>query len=84
MFAVGAGRIGAYDCCCWQVMGEGQFKALPGSDAYSGDIGELSREAEYQVEMVCHDEIVSEVVDALKQTHPYEEVAYAVWQLSNL
>ena len=28
MFNAGAGRIGNYDCCAWQVLGVGQFRPL--------------------------------------------------------
>jgi len=35
-FAAGAGRIGDYDSCCWQVLGEGQFRPLAGSKPYIG------------------------------------------------
>ena len=31
VFAAGAGRIGNYDSCCWEVSGTGQFRA-----GYSG------------------------------------------------
>ncbi len=36
MFEAGAGRIGEYDYCAWQILGEGQFKPLEGSNPYSG------------------------------------------------
>ena len=31
LFAQGAGKIGEYDCCAWQVLGTGQFKPLAAS-----------------------------------------------------
>lgn len=34
MFAAGAGTIGNYDCCAWQVLGVGQFRPLAGSQAF--------------------------------------------------
>ena len=43
VFAAGAGRIGAYDNCCWQVSGLGQFRPLPGSDPYLGREGEVEQ-----------------------------------------
>ncbi|ROS05220.1 hypothetical protein EDC56_0749 [Sinobacterium caligoides] len=78
MFAAGAGRVGDYSRCCWQVLGQGQF--MPGSAAkpFVGDCGCLEQVAEYRVEMVCADESVRDVVAAFRRTHPYEEPAYDV------
>ena len=36
VFATGAGKIGEYDSCCWQVLGVGQFRPLAGSTPYLG------------------------------------------------
>ncbi len=36
IFDAGAGRVGNYDCCCWQVRGQGQFRPLPGSQPFIG------------------------------------------------
>ncbi|SEQ30760.1 hypothetical protein SAMN03080615_01144 [Amphritea atlantica] len=84
LFAVGAGRIGDYDCCCWQVKGLGQFRPLPGSNPHIGRQNLLQQVEEWKVELVCEDQLIQAVVSALKQAHPYEEVAYDVWQLSDL
>jgi len=35
LFDAGAGRIGNYDCCCWQSVGTGQFRPLAGSNAFT-------------------------------------------------
>jgi len=84
LFAVGAGRIGDYDCCCWQVKGLGQFRPLPGSNPHIGRQNLLQQVEEWKVELVCEDQLIQAAVSALKQAHPYEEVAYDVWQLSDL
>lgn len=81
VFAAGAGRIGAYDSCCWQVLGEGQFRALAGAQPFIGKIGEVEAAAEYKVEMVCDAAFIVAAVAALKAAHPYEEPAYQVWKL---
>jgi hypothetical protein len=81
VFATGAGRIGDYDCCCWQVLGAGQFRALAGSSPFIGAQDRLESVAEYKVELVCEDAIVAAAVGALKAAHPYEEPAYQVWKL---
>jgi hypothetical protein len=81
VFSAGAGRIGAYDNCCWQVLGQGQFRPLAGSNPFVGTAGEIETVAEYKVELVCADDVIAAAVQQLKQAHPYEEPAYQVWRL---
>ncbi len=83
LFEAGAGRVGAYDSCCWQVCGQGQFRPLPGSRPFSGEQGVLARTEEYRVEMVCDDARIAVAVAALKAAHPYETPAYDVWALAD-
>ena len=78
MFEAGAGAIGDYDCCAWQCLGQGQFRPLEGSSAYLGETGKLETVAEYKVEMICAEPALAGAISALKQAHPYEEVAYFV------
>ena len=84
VFGAGGGRIGDYDCCAWQTLGEGQFR--PGTQArpFIGRTGEVERVAEYKVELVCGEELIHAVLTAMKQAHPYEEPAYDVMRLEVL
>jgi|SRR5690554_3913923 len=84
VFAAGAGRIGDYDQCCWQVLGEGQFRPLPGSQPFSGERNQLYSAPEWRVELVCADHLIRAVRDTLLQAHPFEEPAYDIWQLTEL
>lgn len=84
VFAAGAGRIGNYDQCCWQVPGVGQFRPLPGSQAFIGELNQLEQLYEYRVEMVCADAFIKAAVAALRQAHPYEEPAFDVWPLAEV
>ena len=81
VFSTGAGKIGEYDQCCWQVMGQGQFRPLEDSQPSIGKRHQLTKVDEYRVELVCADELVAAAVGALKKAHPYEEPAYDVWRL---
>ncbi|HEY8939075.1 MAG TPA: NGG1p interacting factor NIF3 [Cellvibrio sp.] len=81
VFSAGAGRIGNYDQCCWQVQGSGQFRPLAGANPYIGNSGQLETLPEYRVEMVCADEFIQAAVAALRAAHPYEEPAFDVWHL---
>jgi hypothetical protein len=83
VFAVGAGKIGDYDQCCWQVLGEGQFRPLTGSAPFIGQQLQLETVPEYKVEMVCDDKVVTAAVAALKASHPYETPAYDVVRLES-
>ena len=84
MFTKGAGKVGNYDCCAWQTLGEGQFIPLQGSNAFVGSQDQLETVNEYKVEMVCDNTYVKDVIKALKESHPYEEPAYHVWQIEDL
>ncbi len=81
VFVAGGGRIGAYDQCAWQVLGQGQFRPLDGSQPFLGQTGQVERVEEWKVELVVADELIADAVAALKQSHPYETPAYEVWRL---
>ncbi|RJX81467.1 YqfO family protein [Pseudomonas sp. LS-2] len=83
LFAAGAGRIGAYDSCSWQVLGRGQFRPLDGSQPFIGQAGEIEQVEEWKVELVVADELIQQAVAALKHSHPYETPAYEVWKLES-
>jgi len=76
LFAIGAGKIGDYEQCCWQVKGKGQFLPLEQSQPKIGKIGQVTKVAEYKVEMVLEDCLAKPVVDTLITSHPYEEPVY--------
>lgn len=81
LFNVGAGNIGNYECCCWQVKGQGQFKGKEPSNPFIGKKGQIEQCDEYRVEMVFRDELKSAVIDALKKSHPYETPAFGIIKL---
>ena len=81
MFAQGAGKMGRYSHCAWQVLGEGQFLPLSESDPFMGKQNQLEKVSEYKVEMVCDEQFIQAVIASLKESHPYEEPAYQVWKL---
>jgi hypothetical protein len=78
LFAAGAGRIGLYDSCSWQVKGEGQFRPQAGANPFLGQVGAIETVAEYKVELVCADDCITAAIQALRSAHPYEEPAYDV------
>jgi len=83
VFNAGAGILGDYDRCCWQVLGSGQFRPLQGSNPFLGEQGSLQQVAEYRVETVVAEIALKNVQLALREAHPYEQPAYSVWALAN-
>jgi hypothetical protein len=87
VFEAGAGKYEKYDSCSWQSEGTGQFRPLSDSDPFIGSSGVVEHVREYRVEVLCRDEVVRPAITALLSAHPYEEVAYEVyevWQQTNL
>lgn len=84
VFAAGAGRIGDYENCAWQVLGEGQFRPLRGATPYIGEQGEMAHVKEYRVEMICEEANLDAIIAALRHAHPYEEPAYSALRLLNV
>jgi hypothetical protein len=83
VFLAGAGSIGDYDQCCWQVKGEGQFRPNLNANPFLGEVGALEKVEEYRVEMVLKDDVKAEVTRVLLSAHPYEEVAYHFIQIQS-
>lgn len=84
LFTAGAGRIGHYEACSWQVKGTGQFRPLAGSQPFLGQQDRLEQVEEYRVELVCEDSCIEAAVAALRRSHPYETPAYHVIRLEAL
>ena len=84
VFAAGAGRIGDYERCSWYTAGTGTFRGEKGTDPAVGEPGREQRVSELRVETVVPAEIAAEVVSALKEAHPYEEVAFELYPLVEL
>ena len=78
MFQAGAGKIGLYDFCAWQTKGQGQFRPLENSQPHLGKLNTLEKVDEWKVEMVCEENLIHNVISALKAAHPYETPAYIV------
>jgi hypothetical protein len=84
VFAAGGGVIGEYERCSWYTKGMGTFLAGAGAAPAVGGVGEEEHVEEYRVEVVVPEESVAAAVDALRQAHPYEEVAFDLYPLHTL
>ena len=83
MFAAGAGWIGNYSECSYNTEGYGTFKAGENTDPHVGEIGSRHTEPEVRIEIIYPSNIERKLVFALIDAHPYEEVAYDLYPVSN-
>ncbi len=83
LFAAGAGDIGNYTECSFSGAGEGSFKAGPGTDPFVGNIGQRHLETENRLEVIFPAWRQRQVLAAMHQHHPYEEVAHDIYNLDN-
>jgi len=84
IFTAGGGRIGDYERCSWYSAGTGTFLPLAGADPAVGEVGEEEHVPEYRVEIVVPEEALTAAVGALRESHPYEEVAFDLYPLHTL
>lgn len=83
IFCAGAGVIGAYDCCSFNIPGEGTFRAGENTNAFVGEKGKIHTEAEIRIETIMPSFISKKVLAKISEVHPYEEVAYDLYPLQN-
>lgn len=83
LFNAGAGNIGNYDQCSFSLLGTGSFMGNENANPFIGKKGELSLENEIRLELIYESHREFSILSALKQNHPYEEVAYDIYQLEN-
>jgi dinuclear metal center YbgI/SA1388 family protein len=83
IFAAGAGHIGNYSECSFNAEGYGTFKGNDNSNAFVGEKNITHTEPETRIEVMFPSRLESTIINALKDVHPYEEVAYYVVNLNN-
>lgn len=83
LFKGGAGQIGNYSNCSYNVAGQGTFTASENSIPFAGEIGKPHAENETRIEVVVAKHHIDQVISELLKVHPYEEVAYDVYPLQN-
>lgn len=79
----GAGHIGNYSHCTYQVSGQGTFQPEEGTNPYLGEKGKLEVVDEKRIETIVPQSKITQVLAAMSESHPYEEVAYDVYPLLN-
>lgn len=77
----GAGKLGDYSYTSYSVRGKGRFKPEKGADPAIGEVGKFEETEEERVEVIAPIEKYLEIVEKVKQAHPYEEPAIEVYDL---
>ncbi|WP_422660341.1 Nif3-like dinuclear metal center hexameric protein [Paenibacillus sp. EC2-1] len=77
----GAGAIGNYSHCSFNIEGFGTFVPGEGTDPFIGKQGTMERVNEIRIETIVPDNLRNKVVQAMLKAHPYEEVAYDLYPL---
>ena len=83
LFSAGAGNIGNYAECSFVSTGEGTFNPGHKSKAYIGEKGIRHYEPETCIEVIFPQHLQSEIIKNMIDHHPYEEVAYQIFQIDN-
>jgi dinuclear metal center YbgI/SA1388 family protein len=83
LFNAGAGQIGNYGECSFNTEGSGTFKGNENTDPFVGEPGKSHTENEVRIETVYPSNLESKILMALFMEHPYEEVAYDLYPITN-
>ena len=83
LYAAGAGQIGAYKNCSFRVEGTGTYQPGEGATPVIGEVGTYHEEPENRIEVIVPTHRQAALLHALRQAHPYEEVAYYLTSLEN-
>lgn len=83
LHAAGAGHIGNYQDCSFRVEGTGTFRPNAEANPFLGEAGQLEKVQEVRAEVIFPWHQQSKILNALRQAHPYEEVAYYLTKLEN-
>jgi len=84
LFGAGAGHIGNYDQCSYNLEGMGSFRGSANTNPFAGEKGKLHFEKEVRIETIFPKAMQTAVVSAMMAAHPYEEVAYDIYPLEQL
>jgi hypothetical protein len=84
MGKAGAGKIGNYTHCTFSSKGVGRFTPEAGAHPHIGEVGKYEEVIEERIETVCPREKLQEVIRAIKEVHPYDEIAMDVYPLENI
>lgn len=83
LFEAGGGNIGEYDQCSFNTQGVGTFRPSENANPTLGSKGQLEKVNELKVEVIFPKYKRQNILRAMRDAHPYEEVAYELVTLEN-
>ena len=82
--SAGGGKIGNYSHCSFSSRGQGRFLPLDGANPHIGTVGTPEILEEERIEVTVDEEVLDVVIQAMKEAHPYDEIAYDVYKLESI
>ena len=83
IFEAGGGIIGEYKKCSFRINGTGTFKGTENANPVVGEKGKFEKVEEIRLEVLVENRKTKQVIEAMINSHPYEEVAYDLYPLDN-
>ncbi len=83
LYGAGAGQIGNYTNCSFRTAGTGTFKPGPSANPHIGEANRQEEVSEDRIEVIFPAYLSGRIMAALRNAHPYEEVAYYLSDLQN-
>lgn len=80
----GAGKIGNYIFCSFSIRGTGRFLPDQNASPAIGSVGTHEAVEEERIEVVCAKDLARDVIAAVRQVHPYEEMAEEIYPLLSI
>ena len=84
IFSTGAGTLGHYSHCCFEIQGIGQFRPSDEANPTIGERQQICQVEERRIELLCPSSCLKEAIAQLKEAHPYEHPVYAVIELEDV
>ncbi|MEY4934183.1 MAG: hypothetical protein RIS64_542 [Bacteroidota bacterium] len=83
LYAAGAGQIGDYENCSFRTAGTGTFRPIRNANPHIGTLNQDEEVVENRIEVVLEAHLQNKILKAMRQAHPYQEVAYFLTALEN-
>jgi len=80
----GAGKIGEYSFCSYSIKGVGRFKPSENANPHIGSAGKMEEVNEERIEVACEKEQAADIIQVIKDVHPYEEVVIDIYPMLSL
>lgn len=83
LFEAGAGKVGNYSACSFVSEGIGSFLPEKNANPFTGEVGKRHSEKENKVEVIFPAWREQSLLEAMRKSHPYEEISYEVYHMEN-